>query len=99
MVYEQARRGDAVHGVGVVWQHAFRDDILWRVTSNCGTVFQIYTDGTGFAVLKHCTPSDGANPRAMLTLSGTTLYGTTYSGGASNYGTVFRINTDGAPQC
>ena len=35
---------------------------------------------------------DGANPLGSLTLSKTgTLYGTTYSGGAANWGTVFQL--------
>jgi uncharacterized repeat protein (TIGR03803 family) len=38
--------------------------------------------------------SDGANPQAGLVASGGTLYGTTYAGGASGYGTVFAINTN-----
>jgi uncharacterized repeat protein (TIGR03803 family) len=40
--------------------------------------------------------SDGSNPHAGLVLAGSTLYGTTYSGGASSYGVVFKVNTDGA---
>src|SRR6266446_6923671 len=39
--------------------------------------------------------SDGGNPWAALTLSGNTLYGTTYGGGDSGAGTMFAINTDG----
>src|SRR5258707_329795 len=38
---------------------------------------------------------EGANPYGGLTLSGNTLYGTTAYGGSSNYGTVFKIATDG----
>ena len=34
--------------------------------------------------------SDGANPDAALILSGNTLYGITYYGGPSGYGTVSR---------
>ena len=41
------------------------------------------------------TNSDGANPVSGLILSGTTLYGTAEHGGASGYGTVFKLNTDG----
>src|SRR5215211_1994543 len=66
-----------------------------------GTVFQVNTDGTGYTVLKHFTTvSDGANPRAGLTLSGGVLYGTTYDGGNASpglrAGTVFKLNTDGS---
>src|SRR5260370_15288863 len=39
--------------------------------------------------------SDGANPRAGLILSGSTLYGTAGQGGSFGVGTVFAINTDG----
>src|ERR1035437_3399283 len=39
--------------------------------------------------------SDGANPYAGLVLSGNTLYGTTFFGGGSGYGTAFKVNTDG----
>jgi uncharacterized repeat protein (TIGR03803 family) len=41
------------------------------------------------------TGSDGSEPRAALILSGNALYGTAYSGGSANNGTVFKINTDG----
>jgi uncharacterized repeat protein (TIGR03803 family) len=69
-------------------------------TSSNGTVFKSNTDGTGFTVLKHfggttSTNSDGAHPCAGLTLSAGVLYGTAASGGSSDSGTVFRINTDG----
>jgi uncharacterized repeat protein (TIGR03803 family) len=40
--------------------------------------------------------SDGANPQAALTNVNGTLYGTTYSGGANGYGTIFAIGTSGA---
>jgi len=55
----------------------------------------VNTDGMGYTVLKSFTGSDGALPQAGLVLSGGTLYGTTYSGGSSNAGTVFEMNTDG----
>jgi uncharacterized repeat protein (TIGR03803 family) len=58
-------------------------------------VFRLNTDGTGYAVLKHFTRSDGAHPAADLTLSDGVLYGTTSSGGSSDVGTVFKVNTDG----
>jgi len=41
------------------------------------------------------TNSDGANPHGGLVLSGNTLYGTASSGGSSNFGTLFRLDTDG----
>jgi uncharacterized repeat protein (TIGR03803 family) len=66
-------------------------------SSNNGTVFAINTDGSGFTNLYSFSGgSDGNYPSASLILSGNTLYGTTYSGGSSNNGTVFAINTDGS---
>jgi uncharacterized repeat protein (TIGR03803 family) len=63
-----------------------------------GSVFKVDTNGNGFAILYGfgLTPADGYNPYSPLTLSGSTLYGTTSSGGSNNFGTVFRINTDGS---
>src|SRR5262249_41174766 len=63
------------------------------------------TNGTGFTNLHNFTAvhtnssgvstnSDGASPRAVLLLSGSTLYGTASSGGAGG-GSVFAVNTNG----
>jgi uncharacterized repeat protein (TIGR03803 family) len=46
-----------------------------------GTIFQINTDGTDYAVLKRFTNSDGAAPYAELVFSNNVLYGTTGYGG------------------
>jgi uncharacterized repeat protein (TIGR03803 family) len=65
--------------------------------SNCGTLFRLNTDGSSYTVLKDFTDVlDGSNPSGELVLAGTTIYGTAMSGGLSNCGTVFRINTDGS---
>jgi len=62
-----------------------------------GQVFKIKVDGTGFTALKefpdHIT--EGGWPR-WLVISGNTLYGTAASGGASDNGMLFRMNTDGS---
>ena len=62
-------------------------------------MFSVKIDGTGFTNLYNFTSltssgtnSDGAFPQARLLLSGTTLYGTTYTGGSSGAGTIFAIN-------
>lgn len=58
-----------------------------------GTVFQINTNGTGFATLYSFTGgTDGGNPWGGLVLGGRTLYGTTYFGGGPNDGTVFGLS-------
>ncbi len=66
--------------------------------SSWGTVFTLRTDGTGFALLRSFTggAADGAFPWAPVVLDGAgNLYGTTFGGGVSSLGTVFRMKTDG----
>jgi len=46
-----------------------------------------------FTTLKHFTGNHGAAPYAGLTQSGSTLCGTTSSGGDLGYGTVFRVDS------
>ena len=65
-------------------------------SNNCGVVFKVNTDGSGFAVLKRFALSDGAWPYGGLVLGGSTLYGTASYGGSSYCGVVFKINTDGS---
>lgn len=58
-----------------------------------GTVFQISTNGAGFTNLYSFTGGDdGGNPYGGLVLAGSTLYGTTYLGGANNDGTLFSLS-------
>jgi uncharacterized repeat protein (TIGR03803 family) len=61
-----------------------------------GTLFKINTDGTGYTVLKLFMASDGSHPSGDLLLEGSTLFGTTETGGISNQGTVFKLKTDGS---
>jgi uncharacterized repeat protein (TIGR03803 family) len=60
-----------------------------------GTIFRMNVDGSDFNVLHafaaYGVGSDGRGPQAGLTLSGSTLYGTTQVGGSNNMGTVFSI--------
>jgi uncharacterized repeat protein (TIGR03803 family) len=78
--------GSALYGTTV------RVSIAYR-----GVLFKLNPDGSDFEVLRTFTnaPSCCA-PRGTLALSGSTLFGTTWIGGISNYGTVFRVNTDGS---
>jgi uncharacterized repeat protein (TIGR03803 family) len=72
-------------------------------SSGNGALFTLNTDGGDFTNLHHFTAlsgpastnSDGLNPMGGLILSGSTLYGTAYVGGAPGNGTVFAINTNG----
>jgi uncharacterized repeat protein (TIGR03803 family) len=64
-----------------------------------GVVFEINTDGSGFAVLHHFsafgaaagTNFDGATPSGSLVMGGNQLFGTTFEGGRAGYGTVFSV--------
>lgn len=64
-----------------------------------GTVFKITPAGTLTTLYNFCSSAnctDGQEPQAGLILaSDGYLYGTTYSGGASGYGTVFKISAAG----
>jgi len=62
-----------------------------------GVIFKINTDGTGYDHLHEFAgwPDDGQAPRGSLTLSGSTLYGMTSSGGDDYYGVIFKMNIDG----
>jgi uncharacterized repeat protein (TIGR03803 family) len=72
-------------------------------TSSNGSVFAVNTDGTGFGTLYSFSPSstntsgfyeygNGGNPQAWLVQgSDGSFYGTTYAGGTSGLGTVFRL--------
>jgi len=73
-------------------------------TNGIGTLFKLNADGSGFSLLHSFTggTSDGAAPFSRLTISGSTIYGTTSSSGSNanntssgERGTIFKINTDG----
>jgi len=65
--------------------------------SGDGTAFALNSDGTGFQTLHSFYGfNDGFYAQGELSLSNSTLYGTTYLGGPANNGTLFAINTDGS---
>jgi uncharacterized repeat protein (TIGR03803 family) len=74
-------------------------------TGNRGTIFRIDTNGgPGAFTVLDAFPSantgegpDGASPHAGLAqASGADLYGSSTSGGLDNYGTIFRLGTNGS---
>jgi uncharacterized repeat protein (TIGR03803 family) len=66
-------------------------------SSGCGTVFRLNSTGKKETVLyKFSGTPDGSMPTAPLIEDAAgNLYGTTYSGGTSGYGTVFKLDTTG----
>jgi len=65
-----------------------------QLASRSGVLFRLTTSGSSFAYLYTNT----AGGYAMGTLAqapGGYLFGTTYNGGTSNYGTIYMINTNG----
>src|ERR1035438_1705155 len=65
-------------------------------TSGNGTIFEVTPTGTLTTIYNFANTPDGANPDAGLVL-GTDgkFYGTTYQGGTSGLGTVFKITSLG----
>jgi uncharacterized repeat protein (TIGR03803 family) len=62
----------------------------------CGTVYKIDTAGNETVLHSFGAIGDGATPSAGLVQDAAgNLYGTTTSGGASNFGTVFKVDTAG----
>jgi uncharacterized repeat protein (TIGR03803 family) len=79
------------------------DGLLYGTTeyggaNGFGIVYRVHTDGSGFEVLYDLdNTTTGAYPLAtLIQASDGLLYGTTYSGGANNAGTVFQLATDGS---
>ena len=65
-------------------------------SSGAGVVFKMSTSGQETVVHNFAGGSDGANPQARLVMDAAgNLYGTTYSGGVSNAGTVFKVTRSG----
>lgn len=66
-------------------------------TGGIGAIFRINTDGTGFSNLFSfpADQSNGYQPESGLVVAGNSLYGTTFAGGDSGYGTIFGIYGDG----
>jgi uncharacterized repeat protein (TIGR03803 family) len=65
-------------------------------TYNYGCIFRIETDASNYSnVFDFTGLADGANPSCDLILSGDTLYGMAYNGGANAYGSIFSIKTNG----
>ena len=94
--------GDAINPIGRLLQGS--DGFLYGVTasgglSDLGTIFKVNTDGSGYAVLYSFVNNAGGGPQpngGLVQGRDGALYGTTYGGGTSLRGTVFKLNTDGS---
>jgi len=65
----------------------------------CGTVFRMDTTGNVTLLYSFSGQTDGNFPQAALIQgSDGNLYGTTSGGGASGYGTIFKLSTSGSFQ-
>ena len=71
------------------------------VDGGCGTVFKITPSGTLTTLYSFCSQpncTDGSEPWAGLVQARDgNFYGTTVSGGANGYGTIFKITPSGTP--
>lgn len=92
--FGQPSSNDGINPLGSL---TLNDTTLYGTTQlggnkNNGTVFQINTDGTGYAhVYDFQNGNDGVNPEDNVILLNNTLYGTTEAGGVCGEGTVFAI--------
>lgn len=65
--------------------------------ANAGTVFKMTPAGIVTVLYAFTGGADGGSPLgALIQATGGNLYGTTYSGGAANKGTVFSVSLSGA---
>ena len=60
-----------------------------------GTIFGFSPSAGKLETLFTFNGANGAEPKGSLALSGSTLYGTTFAGGANDKGTLFSVSTDG----
>jgi len=91
-------------GITPLGRLALHDGKLYGTTSaggdpncNCGVVFRINTDGSGYIALHTFKgATEGSVPGAgVLVDTDGTLYGTTTAGGANGAGVIFRISSAG----
>ncbi len=97
--------GGAAIGESPVGKLAVSGTTLYGMTSeftvinSYGNVFSVGTDGTNYQTVVSFTGYGGTargwGPYGSLTLSGTTLYGMTRTGGAYGVGNIFSVGADG----
>lgn len=99
--YQKLFDFDNTHGSFPVGSLFSDGTFLYGMTSaggagNQGVAYKIKPDGTGFSnLLDFNYATTGGFPFGSFISDGTFLYGMTSQGGASGYGTIFKIKTDG----
>jgi uncharacterized repeat protein (TIGR03803 family) len=77
------------------------DRNLWVTNPNAqfwGTVYSITPTGTLLETIPFSGRTNGAAPTYLIQASSGALYGTTYGGGSSGFGTIFSINAGLPPK-
>lgn len=96
----QGTDGDSPYAGLALWGQTLFGTTKETGNNALGTVFAINTDGSGFTYLHHFAgfPNEGSTPENGLIFSNNTLYGTAYTGGGFDAGTVFSISVPVPPQ-
>ena len=95
--------GGSEPATGLVWSGSMLFGTTeYGGTARQGTLFQIGTNGSGYAQAHEFSfpdnngvNPDGYDPRAAMVLSAGMFYGTTRYGGTNGSGVVYRMNADG----
>jgi len=101
VIYSFAGGSDGTHPVGGLVRDSMTGNLygttVYGGTTNNGTVFRLNPTTGAEAVLHSFKggPTDGANPYSSVVRAGTTIFGTTFNGGAFGYGTVFKLTAAG----
>jgi uncharacterized repeat protein (TIGR03803 family) len=68
----------------------------WGGPANAGVVFKVSPAGVGTVLYSFTSGADGGNPRGDLVQdSSGNIYGTTFYGGGSNAGVIFKLDSTG----
>jgi len=100
VIYNFAGGADGSHPVAGLFRDAKTGNLfgttVYGGATNNGTVFVLNpTTGTETVLYSFKGGQDGANPYSSVVRAGTTVFGTTYNGGAFGYGTVFKVTAAG----
>jgi uncharacterized repeat protein (TIGR03803 family) len=100
VVYSFAGGSDGSHPIADLVRDAktgyLYGTTIYGGTTNSGTVF-VVNPATGVETVLYSFKGgvDGANPYSRVVRSGATIFGTTNSGGAFGYGTIFKLTAKG----